>query len=94
MKNMPHVLLQERVFSASIDSLGKRMILRPEKNSAKYMMNLVLKFCKPGERILSTCATTVLSARTCLQLQEHRLFIGCEKDSICFQDALPSIVEL
>lgn len=39
-------------------------------------------------------ADILSTANACFQLSEHLRFFGCEKDSTCFKDALPSLVEV
>lgn len=41
MKNKPRAPPEERVFSASSDSSGKKMMLRSEQESAEWMMDEV-----------------------------------------------------
>lgn len=41
------------------------------------------------ELVVDTSADTLETARTILQLAEHRGIVVYQKDAVCFQDALP-----
>lgn len=51
------------MFSASRDSLGKRMMPRPEQKSVKWMMNVASMSCKEEALLLDTFADTLPTAR-------------------------------
>lgn len=50
------------------------------------MMDLVFNFCKAGQLVLGTCASTSAAGKACLQLPEHHRLVACDKHSACFQD--------
>lgn len=52
------------------------------------------RFWKAGELVLDNCVGASATAKACLKLPEHRQSVGYEKDSVCFQEALPSVVEV
>lgn len=57
------------------------------------MMDLLSKFLKVEALFLATCTSTFAIARKFLQLPEHFRFVGCERNSACFQGALPLLVK-
>lgn len=93
MNNIPRILPKERAFHSLAANSGKKLMLRAEENPVEWMMDLVSKVSRPGELVLDTCARTFVIAKSCLLLPTHRRLVGCEKNSDCFQDALPSLVK-
>lgn len=92
--NIPRVPVHERLFNAAPGSSGNKVLLRPEQKSIDWMMDLVSKFTKPGELVVDNCTGTSATAKPCMLLPQHRRFVGCAKDSDCFQEVLPSVVEV
>lgn len=70
------------------------MLLKLEQKPVKWMIELVSKFSKVEEQLMDTCPKTLTTAEASLQLSGHLRHFGCEKESSCFQDALPPLVEL
>lgn len=58
----------------------------------KRMMNLSSKVFDVGQLVLVTCASTLATAKACLQLSQSNSSVGCEKESARFRNALPSLV--
>lgn len=54
----------------------------------------VSKLCDAAKIVLDPCAGTLALVRGRLQLTKHNRFAGSEKDSACFQEAPPSLVEI
>lgn len=86
--------LQQQAFSSSSESLRKRMMLRAEQKSVELMMGQVSKICKAEDLVLDTFASSLAISKASLHLTYHRRFVSCEKDSACFQNTLPSLVEV
>lgn len=57
-------------------------------------MGLASYFLQTRDLVLDTCAGAIASAMACLQLLEQRRFVRREKNTACFQDELPSLVEV
>lgn len=53
----------------------------------------VLRFYKAKELVVYTCAGTLATAKTCLQLPQHRCFVGFDMNLMFFEDSLPSVVK-
>lgn len=58
------------------------------------MIDVVSKFCEAGELLLNICAGTLATSKAFLQWPQYRRFVGCEKDSMCFVESLPSFVKV
>lgn len=58
------------------------------------MMDDVSKFSEPGELVMDRFWGTFATGKAYMMLAKHRVFVRCEKDSECFQPALPSLVEM
>lgn len=94
MNNIPRFRSRERLFTGLMDSVGKRILLRSEKQPMKWKMYLVFKFCKVEELMVDTFASTSATAKAHWQLPEQCSFVGFEKDSGCSQDGLSSLLEV
>lgn len=62
--------------------------------SVEWMTDLVSNLSIAGELVLNTCDGIFLTAKACLNLLQHRRFVGSEEDSACFQDAFSSLAEM
>lgn len=58
------------------------------------MVDLVFTFCGVRELVQTICSGTLSTAMTCLRLPEHRLLVGCDKGSTCFQNVLSIILKI
>lgn len=53
------------------------------------------EFAKAGDLVLlQNCVSTLLTAKACWQLPKRRQFVRCKKDSACFQDEIPPLVNV
>lgn len=84
IKHILRVSPEEQIFSVWRDSSGKKMMLSAAQNSVEWTMDLLFNFRMAGELVVDTCPGTWTTAKACLQLPEHRRFVGFEKDSTCF----------
>lgn len=94
MNSILRVSPEPRVFNASSSSSGKNMVLRIVQKSMEWVVDLVFKFCKAKALVPDTCADTLVTGKTCLMLPEYCRFVGSEKSSTCFQNAMLSLVEI
>lgn len=94
MNNIRPVRLKECLLCTAPGIAGKRVILRPKQKSVSCMLDLVSKFCNPGEPVVYTCACTLLTAKACLQQPQHRRFVDYEKNLMCFVESLRLLVEV
>lgn len=65
MSNIPRVPAEERLFHPTLESSGKKMMLRPEQKLANWMMYIVSKFCKAGEPVVKICKDTKHTTKAC-----------------------------
>lgn len=93
MKDIPRVPLRSQLYCASTHS--------SEKNDVKTGVKVHRvddrpgsKFCKTEELMLDACAGTSRIGKTCLQLPKQRRFVSYKKDSLCFQDASSSLLNV
>lgn len=82
------------LFRVLADNLGEMMLLTPGRKPVEWMSDLLFMICKDELPVLDTCTGTLASAKTSLQVPEHRQLVAWEKYSACIQDALPSLVEV
>lgn len=73
---------------------GKKMQLMPEQISMKWIKVLVFKFYKAEHPLLDTCAGTLATTDTCLQLLKNGRFCMLWEGRGIYQVALPSFVEI
>lgn len=88
----PRVSPEEVLFNRSLDGSGMTMPLSTKYRCVKWMVDLSFKFYKAERWVIVTCADTLVTANASLQFSEHSPFFGYEKNSVCFQDALLSLV--
>lgn len=48
MRTIMYVPREEQIFSGLADSSGRKMVLRTQQTSVKWMIGLLGKFCKAG----------------------------------------------
>ena len=81
--------IQEEQLSATRDESGKsskrtrRYRLRPEQKSVELLKFLINKFTKPGDLVLDPCGGTFSTLHACMALDNHRTFLGGDRDSEC-----------
>lgn len=80
MKNILRVSPEEQLFYPGPKSSSNNMMLRPDQKPVKWMMDVVLKFCKAEELIVSTCVEKLDTANDSFQVLQHRRLVRCEKD--------------
>lgn len=91
MDNIPNISGGERLMF--VDGDGSRRMVRPEQKSIALMRALVRKWTNPGDLVMDCFAGTFSTAKACFDLDHHRRFIGCEKDSHCYDLSLPALKE-
>lgn len=60
----------------------------------EWIRDLAVNFRKTGDLVQNDCAGTLATAKECLLLREHHLFVVYEKNAACFQNVLPSLVQV
>ena len=68
--------------------------LRLEQKSIRLLQELVGRYTKPGDIVVDCFAGTLVAAKACLQMEKHRIFIGCDRDSQCVEDAMPFLLKV
>lgn len=70
---------------------GRRTVstraLRPEQKSVHLLMELMSRFSQPGDIVVDLFSGTFSAALAAMLIPEHRLFVGCELESFCVQEA-------
>lgn len=94
INNIPRVPPKERSSRLEPRSLSGKVMLRQEQKAVNWMMDVVLKFLEALELVLDSFIGMLATSKACLQLLEHRRFVGCEEDSMRFSESLPSLVEV
>lgn len=84
MNNVSHIPREEQLLSRPTDGSGTKMLLKSERKSVEWMIDLVSRFFKGAEMVLDTCPGTLATANVCLQLPEHCEFVGLEKHTASF----------
>lgn len=69
-------------------------MLRLKQNMVGWMMDLVTRFCGPGEMVVDFCTGTVAEAKTYLLLSEQKCFVGCKIIEDKVKEALPFLAEV
>ena len=62
---------------------GNLSSLRPEQKPVSLMKELICKYSKGGDIVVDMFGGTFSTAKACLELPEHRIFVGCDNDSSC-----------
>lgn len=94
MNNVARVPSDYRIFSASTKRSWQKMMLRPEQKFSECIINILTEFYRSENLVLDTVSGMSLVAKVYLQLFQHRRLVGCERNSFCFHDALPSRTEV
>ena len=57
------------------------------------LQELISRFSKKGDIVVDPFGGTFSTAIACFSLPEHRKFVGCEKDTVCFELAQIYVVK-
>ena len=88
MDNIPRLMPGEQLRVANPGNQKVRTkALRPEQKSAALLRELVSRFSQPKDLVVDLFGGTFSTAVACISLPEHRRFIGCEMDAVCFSRA-------
>lgn len=71
---------------------SRRLKMRAEQKSVRWMMDIIARMTRPGDLVVDFTAGTFPVMKACMQLPQHRRFIGCDKDHHCVAAASPSVV--
>lgn len=82
------------VYKSDVAESERRLMLRSEQESVRWMTDLVTKFSGPGDLVVKFCAGSMEVAKAWLLLSEHRRFKRCGMDEICVKEALRGLVEV
>lgn len=66
--------------------------IRCEQKSIALMKELVCRFTQPGDIVLDLFGGTFSTGIACFQIDQHRRFIGCEKERDCFEISRDNVV--
>ena len=91
MDNIPKLPHHEKVFVK--DAEGKDVMLRPEQKNIAWMKEIISQFTVKGDIVVDPFAGTFSTAKACMDLPEHRIFVGGEVDDNCVREATPSVLE-
>lgn len=89
--NVPLLSVDEVVYVVGLSDNGRRWTGRPEQEKLLLMKDILPKCSKPDQRMLDAFAKTLYTEMGCLLLNNHRRFLGCNKDASCLQKSMPSI---
>ena len=83
-------------YDAAGSSSGRRVTttqaLRNEQKPLPLLKELIMRYTKPGDIVMDMYAGTFSVALACLTLPQHRVFVGCELDTWCFDHAMNALV--
>lgn len=82
--NIKPLLPGERLM---IELNGTSTALRWEQKPLALLKELISRFSQPGDIVMDIFAGTFSTAIACFQLQNPRMFVGCEDDLTCFRVA-------
>ena len=92
MDNIPSVPHHEKVLTKNTE--GVEAMVRPEQKNVAWMKELVSKFTSGGDVVVDLFGGTFSTAKACLDLPDHRIFVGSELDEECVKLATPSVMEI
>lgn len=72
-------------------------MLRPEQKCLFLLKELICRFSQAGDIVVDPFGGTFSTAIACFTLDSEigkRRFIGCEKDTVCFEQAKKKVIEL
>lgn len=72
---------------------GWKPMERTEHKSHALINNLVHRSWKPGRVVQDPCVGTQSTIKARLLVGRHCCFVGCDKEVICLEKLMPSIVE-
>lgn len=62
-------------------------LIRPEQKSRQCLKEVICRFTQKGDSVLDMFGGAFSTAMACMELPEHRKFIGCENDGPCHYHA-------
>lgn len=68
----------------------KTQALRPEQKPLALLKELICRFSQQGDLVVDLFSGTFSTAVAAFSLPQHRRFVGCELDTVCFQHAADS----
>lgn len=72
----------------------RRPLFRPDKKPVLLMPHLVSTFYSPGGTILEFCIGRASNIKACLLAPKYFELFGCEANSSCPSDTMPSIIKV
>ena len=90
MDNITSVPHHEKVLMKTKE--GIEGMVRPEQKNVALMKELVSKFTSGGDVVVDLFGGTFSTAKACLDLPDHRIFVGSEMDQECVKLATPSLM--
>lgn len=72
---------------------GKKMMLKPEQNFVKWIMDLMSEFYNAGNQAFRPWAGTLVPGKAWLRVPENSHFVGCNKTSMPFHDMPLSLLK-
>ena len=91
LDNIPRLEANEKVMVQMEDA--REVMLRPEQKNVDLLKELILQYTSKGDIVFDFFGGTFATAKACLSLPEHRVFVGCDMDSKCVSSALPSVLD-
>ena len=92
---VPIVTGEEVIYLEGNGGTGNaRKRLRPEQKPISLMKFLVNKFTKGGDLVVDTCAGTFSTLKACMEMDNHRRFIGTDMDENCAAMVEDSVIEM
>lgn len=68
-------------------------LLCPTQKRVSTLKELIERYSKPGDIVADMFAGTLSTARACMEISEHRVFVGCDLDKECVTCAMPLVYE-
>lgn len=78
--------------AGSSEKKRKKQLLRPEQKPLPILKELISRFSQPGDVVVDFCAGTFSTGIACFSLPNPRFFVGCEKDTECFDYAMTHVL--
>lgn len=94
VSNVSLIYVYTLVFRYHLMENGWILNLEPELKSVTILKKYVPKFQKLGSLILKIFAWSLPTGNRQLLLDEHRPFVGCEKDSECVEISLEGLLKV
>lgn len=93
MNNNPQAPPKTQLLCAAPGSSGKKIMLRPEEKIVTWMIDVVPKFFKAGELVLTTCAGTVVMRMLPCSCSSIAALTAVRRNPCVFLELLPSMME-